>query len=500
MNRHQTLWLILFVIIANSFGQKIIANDYCQFDHEVRKIYADILQLNFEIAEKQLAKIANSEIHHRNKAYLLLENELDFFKLFILDDKGDFEKRKSHRERRLKILEKSDLEDTWKSFLMAEIDLHWALVYMKQQEQLKGIQLLYGSKLLLDKKSAQYPAFYYYKKSLGILQALLGTIPPEYQWASRLVGLDGNIRQGKETLHQFIIASQQDKGFFLEEAYAANSFIMCYLEHKPKEAFQYWVNKTHRQEQGPIFAWVHAKIALRAGFNDGARMVFSVLPQDHFEKLPYLYYLQGLSELQALQTSSDQYFALFLKSNTGLNYIKEAWQKRAWNALLQGNQTAYKLYMSQCLVQGVAQIDEDQQAYLDAKSAHLPDTILLKARLLCDGGYIEKAEKYLLNQATKLQDDPEKKLEYNYRLARIYHLGQKNDQALRYYQTVMLTGPENSYLVCNAHLQVGIIMELRYNRTEAEMNFNKVLKLKPDKYKNSLHQKAKAGLTRLRSK
>lgn len=500
MNPHVFLWLLSFFGLPVVKNASLYGADYCNFDDHVKGIYTDIINLQFESAEIRLKQIASDENYRNNKAYLLLENESDFYKLFILDNKSDFEKRKPNRERRIKQLEKSNLSDKWKSFLIAEIELQWALVYLKQQQLIKGIQILYNAKQLLDKKSEQYPDFHYFKKSLGILQALLGTIPPEYLWASRLVGMEGNIKQGRETLFQFMNWSQRENGMFIEEAYAAYSFILCYLEHKPKEAFQFWVSKMVHREPGPLFAWVQAKIAIRAGLNEGARMVLRSLPMNHFERLPYLYYLQGLCELQALNFRADSYFDQFLKTSPGQNHIKEAWQKRAWTALLLGNKTSYKLFMSQCLVQGTTLLDEDQQAYMDAKSGTIPDTILLKARLLCDGGYTERARTLLENQEIAYRTPSNYQLEYNYRMARINHLELKHHQALEFYQKVITANIPDSYLVCNAHLQSGLILENQNHKPEAERYFETVLKLKPDRYQKSLHQKAKAGLTRLATK
>ncbi|MBK8956339.1 MAG: hypothetical protein IPM34_12405 [Saprospiraceae bacterium] len=500
MIRTRNLWLLCIPFFLFTQSVFSLPRDTFIFDSGVREIYNSILNLDLDAAGNQLSEIRKKTGKRLNKAYLLLENELDFYNIFLLDKKAIFEKSKSNRDIRIKELDKSKLSDRWKSFIKSEIDLQWALIHLKQQNMLKGIQLLYGAKKLLDEKIEEYPDFYQYKKSWGILQALLGTIPPEYQWASRLAGLDGNIKQGREALQLFVLKSEKQGGFLIEEAYAAYCFILCYLEHKPKEAFQYWIGKSMHPNPGPLQVWVQAKVALRAGLNEAARMALRSAPESHFEKLPHLYYLRGLAELQALQNQSDKYFEKFIKSNQGHNYIKEAWQKRAWNALLKGQPTLYKLHISQCLTQGANQLDEDQQAYQDAKSGVLPDTLLLKARLLCDGAYTEKARNLLEAGKADFNSNPLHLLEYHYRMARIYHIEKNYNKALEFYQQVMASGQHQNYWHCNAALQSGLILEELRKDEEAARYFETVLKLKPDRYRNSMQQKAKAGLSRLATK
>jgi hypothetical protein len=67
-----------------------------------------------------------------------------------------------------------------------------------------------------------------------------------------------------------------------------------------------------------------------------------------------------------------------------------------------------------------------------------------------------------------------------------------------YYQTTIDQGKEASYyFACNAALQIGRIYESKKNLNKAKEFFNRCLSMKPDEYRNSLHQKAKAGLNRI---
>ena len=89
-------------------------------------------------------------------------------------------------------------------------------------------------------------------------------------------------------------------------------------------------------------------------------------------------------------------------------------------------------------------------------------------------------------------------LEYAYRLARLTHNTGKYDKAIIFYQTTINEGKNASYyFACNAALQIGRIYESKKDLNKAKEFFNLCLSIKPDEYRNSLHQKAKAGLNRI---
>lgn len=472
------------------------AGSYCSFDEQITGIYKDIIRLDFEKAESALRAIDKKS---DNKAWILLENQFDFYKIFMLERSEDFKKLKPNYNKRQKELKRSQLPDNWESLIQAEIDLHWSLLHFKHQENIKGLRLLLSAKQLLESKKEVYPDFPYFDKSLGILHALLGAVPPEYLWALRLVGLDGNINQGIRELNSFIRFSELKDPYFLEESYAALSFILAQLKNEPEMAYKYWMSRQNINEPGPIHIWVQAKLAFLANYNDAALHALHSLPVKQLNKLPYLYYLKGLAEIQKLDPRAEHSFSNFLSLQKGEAHVKECWQKKAWQALMQNNSAGYHLAMSNCLIKGNTDTDQDEQAYIDARSGVKPDITLLKARLLCDGGYGAAALEVLKTKSVDDYSNQDHFLEYHYRLGRIFQLLNRKADALQSFKEVLtISGLKSSnYMACNAVLQSGLIYEQGSEHEKAKKAFATVLEMNPDRYRKSLHQKAKAGITRL---
>jgi tetratricopeptide (TPR) repeat protein len=70
-------------------------------------------------------------------------------------------------------------------------------------------------------------------------------------------------------------------------------------------------------------------------------------------------------------------------------------------------------------------------------------------------------------------------------------------EALSYYNVTMENNNKKSYMLCNAALQSALILEEQKRYDQALFYIEKCLSIKPNKYRSSLHQKAKAARERI---
>ena len=234
---------------------------------------------------------------------------------------------------------------------------------------------------------------------------------------------------------------------------------------------------------------------MRIGHNDEAIRILENRPTgDGFYPLHFLDFMYGLAKLRRLDSDADVYLKKYINNFKGQNYIKEAYQKLAWHALLQEDETSYKKYMKQVKMKGNTSISNDKSALTEAKNGVVPNPVLLKARILFDGGYYQKA--YNLLKGISQYHFPEKglQLEYIYRLGRIAHEMKNTTDALYYYdQTIKSGSKERFYYACNAAFKAGLIYEEQSNYNKAKEYYQICRSLNPDEYRTSLHALAKAG-------
>ena len=102
-------------------------------------------------------------------------------------------------------------------------------------------------------------------------------------------------------------------------------------------------------------------------------------------------------------------------------------------------------------------------------------------------------------QTRKLENftSDEEKLEFSYRVARIYDdLGRK-DEAIKAYQTAIVLGEHRKeHYAARAALQIGQIYEERGQKSLAIIYYQKCLDMDDHEYKDSLDQRAKSGIGR----
>ncbi len=255
-------------------------------------------------------------------------------------------------------------------------------------------------------------------------------------------------------------------------------------------------------DKTPLHAFVLANVAMRTGRNEKAIIWIENAPKSKaFHPFPYLDYMLGVAKLRRLDTDGRKHLQLFLERTKGRHFIKEAYQKLAWADLLDGNISAYHRNMKLVLTKGVSSSGGDKNAKQEARDGLIPNIHLLKARLLFDGGYYDRANLFLasFNQSDFLLFVHQ--IEFNYRKGRVLH-GLKNysEALIQYDKTIALGRNHEAFYACNAALQAGLIEERKGQKNNAKNYFDLCLDLKPEDYSTGLHQQAKAGLLRIEKK
>ncbi len=489
-----TILMACFYPSTNAFAQ----STYFEYSTQAKKAYHNILSLRFDEAKVDLAHLKTSEpknlvIHH-------LENYLDFLKVFINEEEAEFKLLEKNKQLRLNKIKQGPEDSPYYLFIQAEIQLQWALARLKFEEYLLAFTEVSKAYKQLNKNLERYPDFIANKKSLGIIHALIGTIPENYRWSVRLLGgMDGSISQGKSEIEEVLEHAETNDFLFEEETLFMYTFLLLHLENEEDEAWKFVNTSKLNTAESPLACFAKANVAMRTGRSEIAINILENRPQDEsFHPFHYLDLVLGFAKLYRLDVDADVHIEKYIDLYRGKNYLKEAHQKLAWHYLILGKEQIYLNNMKLCLNRGDDVLDSDKTAEAEAKSGEMPNPTLLKARLLFDGGYYERAYDCLDNNPLPENASFKFKLEYTYRLGRILHRMDHFDDALENYKLTISEGKTSSYFyACNAALQCGLIYEKEKEYDLSKKYFLLCLSMKPSNYKTSLHQKAETGLQRL---
>lgn len=495
----RVLFILLVGLLINSRVQAK-TSPYFTFNDEVRLAYQRALELR--VQESSLLLATEKRENPNNYMVYFIENYLDFMRVFIDEDEEAFDSLTKNKDRRLELIEAGDTNSPYYLYTQAEIKLQWALLHLKFDEYLSALSNIRSAYKMLNKNLAKHPDFIASKKSLGLLHALVGTVPDNYRWAVKLLaGMDGTIEQGRREIEEVIDFHRKNGDKLFEtETSVFYAFLMLHLNNSSNDRAWNILNSGELNPKTSALAcFVLSNMAMRIGKNDLAIQMLENRPRGaEFYRMPYLEFMLGLAKFRRLDQDAPQYLQNYISNMGNGNYVKEAYQKIAWFHLLNDNELLYQQYMTFCKSYGRTSVGSDKSAQTEAENKDQPNPILLKARVLFDGGYYSRAEKTLLNYQPTNFTDPGLQLEYIYRLGRIFHESGATQNAINYYQKTIDQGRSKKYYyACNAALKMGLLYETAGEKTKAKTAYDACLDMSPNQYKHSLHGKAKAGLNRL---
>ncbi len=488
---------VFFLLAVPSFAQ-------FRFDRVCLDAYHEVLSLNFDRATEKISEERKSDPGNLVPVYL--EDYIDFLKVFTSQERGEFEKYRKDHERRLGIVKKGDPASPFYRHCLGTMRLQWAVTRMQFGEERSAVLDL--SKAYNDycDNLERYPAFLPGNTGMGFLHVLAGLAEDSYGWLLDLAGFSGTVEQGlgeiRKVAHyegndELNTISRTEALFFLA---LANAFLSS-DKSDVRDILQKLNGEPGIEKPGPLAVFAAGTICLKNGMNEEAIAILKAYkPDEGTYPFRYLDFLTGKALLNRLDPEASKYFISFLKSYRGMNYSRSAWQKLAWISLLNGDTAKYREYSARIRAEGGSLMDVDLQALQEAGSGEIPNLYLLKARLLSDGGYYDRALDILFGTKVGIMVRSKKDLvEYNYRLGRICQEKGQFDAAIRYFdETIRLGRSMPWYFAGNAALQSGLICERQKQYAAARRYFNLCISMEFGEYKTSLAQKARAGLKRIR--
>ncbi len=493
------LYLVLFVLVSQySTGQQI----HVRIDSLCRNAYSAVLSLHFAPARKLLNH--EKQKHPANVYTDYLYNYMDFLRIFISEDQNLFDRLDDTFDLRYGRIKQLPDTSRYKNLLLANMNLQWAFARLKFGQYFTAAWELNKAYRLITENNERFPGFVPNNITLGILHVIIGLVPDKYQWMLKIISMEGNVEQGKAELYRALdqAAANPTYAYLYHESLFYLGFIELNLSANQNTLNKLMKYLRKTDADNLLMDFLKADIYIRHGKNDKALDVLRNAPRGSgYFPFYYLNYLQGECYLRKLSTdSADAEYHYFLHHFRGLNYIKDAWRKRAWDALLHHDSVTYRRRMDSVIRFGSAKVGADKEALTEAERGRIPNIDLLRVRLLFDGGYYSTAKSILTQMDTAGFTD-EEKTEYIYRFARITHRLHQIPQAKKAYRETLATGSRlPRYFAANAALKLGEIYESEDSLTLAQKFYRECLNLPFDEYVNSIRGKAKEALQRITEK
>lgn len=486
-------------ILAISIGLISPLASFANFDFNANclKAYRNIFELKLNSARQIIS--AEKRVHPNNGIVPLLENYVDYFYLLTNENKNEYERLEDLKSDRLDRISDNDKNSPYYLYAQAEINLQWALLRSRYGAFLTAAREMNKANNLLQENNKKFPAFHLNSKGLGLINAVMGALPDGFMKSTlSAFGLRGNMQTGLNMLDR--LAENLPKSAyepFYEETVFYYSYVLSDVA-KSSNAYAKTMKYTDRIADSSLLkAYLKAYVCYRNGHNDEALKILADRPTGAaYQPFPYLEYLTGIVKLNKLDYSASSNFDRFLQANKGVNYIKDTYLHLGWVSLLKGSDSGYNAYANKVKSYGNEYLERDKQALEDAK-APVPNRSLLMARLLYDGGYYTKALAAIDDKAGDFKSQKDK-VEFDYRMGRIYDALGKDDVALASYQKAINAGKAlKYYYAAKSAVQIGKIFEANKNSAKAKAYFNMAVNMSGHEQETSIENEAKQGLRRI---
>ncbi|CAN5571904.1 hypothetical protein BH11BAC1_BH11BAC1_07240 [soil metagenome] len=486
-------WLLVFLSVITTSHSKAGFN----YSDNLRKAFQSILVLRLNEAQIYLEKEKREQ--PSNSLILLYANYSDFIRAFITEEKKYADTLRLNTERRLRML---DLEKGSSPFLLlskADMLIQTAMIKAKFGENVSAALDIRKAYIFAERNFVLYPTFPLNKKTLGLLHAMVGAIPHEYRWLISIAGMEGTIPQGSDEL--FRMLDETENGvfpeykdevlFYLVQIYSSittNDSITALLADAVKT----------QAAKSPLMMYCFTNLTYKSGRNEEALALMNTFDDAGTFPFYFLHYKKAQLRLRKLDLGAEEDFEYFLSHFKGLNYVKSAYQKLAWIALLRNDEKKYKQILEECFKKGIGMVDEDKEALKEFETKEIPNPVLLRTRLLFDGGYYKESFRELVKINSPSVLPFKEKLEYTYRYGRLFHKTGDFPKAILNYSATLQNGETSHYyFAANAALMLGQLYEEQKDWEKAGIFYRRCLELRHHDYQNSIDQKAQAALERL---
>jgi len=486
--------------ILLTFSSLLVSASF-DLNDNMKNAYTAIINLEFDKGQShlQLEKKQNPN----NGLIYLNENYKDFLALIISEEQQLFDEISGNKSKRLSAISTCNKNSPYYLYSQAEINLQWAFSRLKFQEYFLAAYEIQRAYFLLEENQQKFPEFFLNKKGMGLLHCLIGSIPKNYKWIVNAIGINGGIQRGLDELHELLSLTEKDEDYQIYNTEVL--FLISFLEMNltiDKNNFQTTLDAIGKKHINHILlTFAAARLSSRLGNNEKTiNILKSCQKKEGQFNFVYLDYLLGMSELYELQSSSKEHFLSFIQNFKGQSYIKSALQKIAWIAYLNDDLKLRDYYFEKVKENGNTYLDEDKQAQEQAENRVISHPILIRSRLLYDGGYYQKALSELENiESPNLFSNTENTIEYWYRMGRISQKMEKiQEETIFLFEKAITTGlNSHTYYAPMSTLQIAIEYERMGENKKAKSYYNKCLNMKDFNYERGIHQKAKAGLERI---
>ncbi len=483
-------FFIFIVLISTS----LLAQS--RFTPELKSAMIKISEMRFQEADKQIERARLVDPSNFVADYLEAANLC--ISLFLNENQNALKQNQDRLDLIINRIENMPESDPYRDLFLGEIYVAQAILNGKFKNNLTAAWQFYKAYQHLTHNYQSNPEFLPNYIPLGVLYCAIGSLPEDYRKLASLLGFEGSVSKGMALLNTayYQLSTNPSLDFYTNYAGFVYSFISFQLN--PSEGISprsLGMDLT----SSSFLLYLQARINYEQGKVKEAAHWLDRRPRGSaYAEFHHLDYLQGKYLLGIEPERSKDLLTSYIRNSPTDLYIKSSFRYLSWYYLLSDNQEASDRTRLKVLSSGSANTGADRQAQIEAQNEW--NETLVKARVLFDAAKYEEAllvlNKHSIDVCCKSASE---RAEYYYRKGRInqeikqYEVAKKNFTRCLAFEEI-----PDCYALGNAALQLALMAEAEGDVSLAKTHFKKALSYDQYPFYEGIHQKAKAGIDRLK--
>ncbi len=489
MKRVLLVWLI-FLIAFNAVRAQY------QVNNNIQSAWMLLMDLKIDEAKQLLQKELAQ--HPENYYVYYLDQTCDAYGLLINSDDKEYEAFLDNFEAKRKIMDGKYEDSPYYLFCKSEMDLQVAVFKIIHGSQFSGMKNAYNAYREVYQNLEMYPDFKPGRKLDGFFNVAMSNMPPFVKWAVSFFGVTSDFDYGVKLLDSLYQTQKNIRGINAEAAL----FIIftAKINKTPEMVYRFTQTLDTNIRNLYIHQYFRANIAYRTGHNEQALTTLHELDSNNSAYANLIYnYLKGKVLLRKLDEDAAKYINNYLAHLKKPEYYKEMTYNLALTYLIKGNREKYHTLCREVINNGNEINERDREALYDASLDYEPDIELAKARLLLDGGYLNRFKRAIKSYEDEHKTGLPYQLEYNLLMGRFEIKQNHFEQAKSYLEWVLSHGAdEDYYFACAAALYLGNIYEKQGLYEKAKSFYKQSSGLYDSDYYEYLGDKADKGVARMK--
>lgn len=484
------LWACFFLLCSY---RSLATDNLWQFESETQRIHQLVLNLQTEQAYTLLKTLKTNAFH---KMYV--ESLCETLDVLISEDEVKFNRIENNFRERFKQLEAME-PSADALFLRAELNLQRGFNFLNLGQEFNAVWAIRNAFNLTEECLKKYPNFVPIKKTSGVIQVMVGSVPDKYHWFMSLLGMKGSVTAGQKQLEDL----KNSKSSLNTEATILFFTIKGLINQQIEEASKGFADALKADPNNRLVLFLAINMLMKDSQSEKALGLIQHLDTNP-QGLPMFYidYLRGEALLQkGHYPQAIAAYQKFIQNYKSANFKKDSYFKISLAFLLQNKMELAKANFEKAKVTGKAVAEPDRYADAQLKEGVLPNPKILRVRLATDGGYYAEAKDALQAISPTDLQSLKDRTEYYYRKARLAHrMNEISAAKIFYQQTIDMAGENPWYFAANSALQLGYLAQASRDYVTAKKYFSKALSYKKHEYKNSIDGKARSALDQINAK